>query len=455
MFVEIVCTIFFLLGLSKVALRDRLSFSVIAAYIVWYGFWLSVSTFNFYELDEVGEQAYIYQMFGVAMTVLGYLWPVSGIVKSPQLKHGIVDLSFERSGVFVSLIIGLTVWAFVVFIAYQAIVASQRYDSRMVFFENKDLIFGHLYLGYLWNWIVGSIFNFVLVLLSLRILRFQLFSFQSFLYGIFIFLYGTVGAGRILYIQFFLSIAVCWLVGGYADCVSSNAIDKKVSRAKQYGTAIALGTFLVAAVLVMGYLTSLRDGDSRVDVDNVLQGVEQFSEQIVVYNTGSFRAFSYGIENGYLDRIGPLFGRGAFAAVEDLLSTFFAAFGWKPFETSNDILSKWLQDVQIEIGVDKYFNYAYTQSFIFYMDFGFFGIVLFSFLFGWMFRRVVNNFLISPNFYSFFLLVFLTLALFNSNFSYKLQSLGSLVTIGGALILDLLWKRNSRMMSFRLKGEQR
>lgn len=453
MLVEIVCTMLFLLALSKGALRDRLSFSVIAAYILWYGFWLSVSTFNFYELDDVGEQAYIYQMIGVAMIVVGYLWPVSGIVRSPQLKHGILDMSFERSGVFISLIVGLTVWAFSVFLVYQAIVASQRYDSRMVFFENKDLIFGHLYFGYLWNWFVGPIFNFVLVLLSLRILRFQLFSFQSLLYGIFVFLYGTVGAGRILYIQFFLSIAVCWLVGGYADCVSSNAIEKKVSRAKQYGTAIVFAAVLVAAVFVMGYLTSLRDGDSRVDVDNVLQGVEQFSEQIVVYNTGSFRAFNYGIENGYIDRIGPLFGRGAFAAVEDLISTFFAAFGWKPFETSNDILSKWLQDVQIEIGVDKYFNYAYTQSFIFYMDFGLFGIVFFSFLFGWMFRRVVNNFLSSPNVYSFFLLVFLTLALLNSNFSYKLQSLGALVTIGGALVFDLLWKRNARMKSLRFKRE--
>jgi len=300
-----------------------------------------------------------------------------------------------------------------------------------------------LYLGYMWNWVVGPIFNFILVLLSVRILRFQLFSLRSLLYGMFIFLYGTVGAGRISYIQFFQTIAVCWLVGAYARCVSKNAISKGVSEARRYGTAIFLSLILVLAVFVMGYLTSLRDGDSEVDISNVRTGVERFSEQVIVYNTGSFRAFEYGIQNGYLERIGPLFGRGAFAAVEDLISTFFAALGRKPFETSNDLLARWLQDVQISIGVDRYFNYAYTQSFIFYLDFGFLGIALFSFLFGLMFRRVVSNFICYPNIYSFFLLVFLALALLNSNFSYRLQSLGALVAVGGALLLDLLWKRKA------------
>ena len=434
-----------LIVFSKKITKSKISFLLITVYILWYGFWLGISTFNFYGLFEVSYQAYTYQLLGMVALVFGFLFHSNSSIlyKNKNLNKSI-DLKFQKSRWFQIAFGSSLFYVFSVFIKFRNIVINSQNNVRTVFFgEDKALIYGHRYLGAIWGWLGVSIFYSVLLLLSINLLNKRIFNRWTFLYFLFIVFYGFIGAGRQNYVILLEMLFIVYIISINTNLISTY----RYSISLRKSPVLVIGFLLLFSMvgLALGYMTSIRQGYSEFTLENSLFGLGEFFKQIVGYNIGPFRAFDYALSHDYIEKIGQLYGRGTFAAIDHAIYTFFTYLRVEIFYPANGLIGSVLQLNLINIGGDfANFNYAYTQFLIFYLDFGVVGIVFFSFLFGYFYSKSVNYFLNSPNFFSLLLLVFLSLSLMNSNFAYQLQSISALIIIVSTIHLSKKYqsKRN-------------
>lgn len=419
--------------LVKEKVKNKLSLILITVYLVWYGFWLVLSTFNIYGLYDVSILAYLYQLLGVIMLTLGFIiHPDRKASAERSYRIELHLLKLKSFKLFYFLFLLFVISAFTV---YRNLILMGIADARNMFYTDKDLIFGNTYLGMIWSWIGYPYFYLLIIIFSINILNKRYFNPWVYLSLIFIFLYGYVGSGRgpfILILQVFIIVQ---LIDSKIN-IKSVTINAKKKIKSSIENKWVLAFLFITLIPSLGYTTAIRRGRFDVSFDNMIYGLELFFKQVVVYNIGPFRAFDYALMANYLGKIGFLYGKGALASIDYLIFSFFAMLGQRIFNASNNIINDYLQLQNIKIGYNQFLNYAYTQFLIFYLDFGVLGIVVFSFAMGFLFRKAINYYLESPNIFSFTLLIYFTVAVINSNFSYQLQSISAFFAISGFLYLS-------------------
>lgn len=437
--VVVLVTILFLIILSKNTIKNSLASALITIYIFWYGFWLCISTFNVLNLHAVSMQTYLYQLLGVAMLTLGFLFHPD-IIKQPnpdRFKQSFTP-SFERSINFKVFYAIFFVYAFSVFLTFRELIYIGGNDARQIyFFGDETSLFGHRYLKLLWVWFGTPFYYFVLLLLSIRILSEKLRDFWTLLYALFLIFFGYVGAGRLGVVLFVEMIFMLYIIMRHTTLYKTKMASYLMSLLKNPLRLIGLLSLSSMIILAFGYLTSLRLGNPDLTLDNSLKGLSSFFTQVVVYNIGPFRAFDYALSNDYIIKIGQLYGRGTLASVDHVIATFFAYFRIELYVPSNELIGSVLQEEPIDIGGEfTHFNYAYTQFLIFYLDFRFVGILVIPFIYGYFYRKAVNYFIIKANFFSLLLLLYLSLSLIGSNFSYTLQPINAFVLLALTIYLS-------------------
>ncbi len=428
----IIFSILFLLIIANNLTTSKLSFHLIAIYILWYGGWLIVSTFNPFELFEVSTKAYIYQLLGVSSLVLGFLFHPDLKTNNSFSEQREISTKFEKSIFFKLNVIIVCFLAIYTAVLFWNLVIYDPIGARGIYFEELRSNIGIPYFHYLWNWYGRTIITIVLLLICMHLIkRKQVNKFFLLMYVVTFLSYSFVGLGRGRFVELLYFYTTLIVINHKTGFFSSKS--RIYWRANYLNWKMIILSFFLGSIvlLVMGYFTSVRLGESELTLANSVQGVERMAESLVLYNVGGFRAFDHALKNDYIQIIGQLYGRGTFASVDNLL-----VFPIRQYVAANNIIGNELQYNRIMIGPNTSWNYAYTQFLIFYLDFKLLGILLVSFLMGYFYKKAILIFMKKTNFFSLLLLVFLTSALFSSNFAYQLQSTTSLLIISTAIFFS-------------------
>ena len=432
-------TISILILIVRITTGNKLATLLITIYLLWHGFWLSLSTFNLNGLYTVSSKAYIYLLLGVVMLTIGFvIHPSIKKQKKTNLQPLLINSNFENSITFKYIFIISLLYAISILIKYNNVIL-RGFDVRSMWFEQGDIFFGHRYLQMVWRWLGGLLNYIIIMIFVIRIYRNRIISFRTLLYALFIITYGYIGSGRAPFIVVLQTIVIIYLINYKTKILQPltkiiyTKSFRKINFKNRLSMALAIGLLCIIFFTLFGYITALRKGFYRFSLNNVLYGLEIFYNQILIYNIGPFRLFDYALQNNYITKIGILYGRGALASIDYFIFSFFAMLGNNSYPASNNLINNVLQTDIIRVGHINTLNYAYTQNLIFYLDFGVLGIGFLSLLLGYFYRKAVNYFILRSNLFSLLLVVYLTLAIINSNFCYQLQSINALFIITGTL----------------------
>ncbi len=400
----------------------KIVFQIIRIYILWYGFVLILSYWNPYNLNVVSSESYLLHILGYTSLIIGFL--VHPSIKAVGLnKNSVINIDFAKTlffkiSVFSSLVITLMVLE-----KFLSISALLPKDARDLYFDGMANATSIPLFKYLWPWFIPVVVFVVQTFLaSILISKSRISKFWIFIFLILVIGNILIGFGRGP-VQKFLYIFILLFVMQNAGYINFERDKTKEVLKKRRSLVNLFAVFLISIILI-GLITSLRgitDGgsgeDNLIDIGVVVK-------QFVVYSTGGIAAFDYGVSNSIEYNFGPLYGSGAFASIDNL----FYFINYNP-DYANNILGRYLQERRIGIGASYEWNYAYTMFFVFFKDLGIFGLMLYPFLLGFFFKRVIMLFLKTNNFFYLCIVVYLSYCLFYSNFAYLLQSVAAFFII--------------------------
>ncbi|WP_411689584.1 O-antigen polymerase [Acinetobacter pseudolwoffii] len=293
-------------------------------------------------------------------------------------------------------------------------------DFRMLRYEIGGLFVNGYSLA-LYNYVVGALIWFYKFLLAYSIVFGVGKNKVIFLYSLTICLiYYFIGGGRNIVVEILFFYILLTVVSNFVINVN-----KKTSVIKN-----TIFLFLIALFFTLG--TYIRSSNEKITINLLVDTFIKSLEQIVAYITGSFRALEYALVN--YDQIKYGFGIYTFSAFEEIFVNALLPLGFS-YEPKNYIIGRLLSN-PIPIGDGQSFNALYTGLFPFYYDFDFIGIIVFSFILGFLSKISINNFLIRKNLSSLFVfLIFSQISIFMF-MSFKLNT-GLMIALIFSWIISL------------------
>lgn len=389
---EILIIVFSLLFLGVINDKylDAISKRIILMYIILWGFVICASSLGAYGLYIPSVEVRIMFTIHVFAFVVGYR--LIKIEKGDVATFN-VDILNKALDKFtscipfkvISFILAGYVWTLVVKF-FSILATANLADMRVDFYEGG--MYGNLFDAI--NESVLSIFN----IIAIPLFSWMLFYKRNILtiaLGLFIFGYALLGGGRLGFLIVFVELIFVSI------CIFLTQENRK-KRLKQLSI---LGCCLV---FIIGILTSLRLDVDTTGKDATNNVIDATSEQIFSYAVGPVSAFDYALNNHYLERIhGYKYGRLTFSSVEAFIYTSLHKLGIEYDKALTDLVAI-KQEEYIKIGYDTRWNALYTTNLYYYLDFGYWGIILFPFMFGMLFRYILKL-LYKSNSMSFFLLL--------------------------------------------------
>lgn len=417
-----------ILILSRLVINDKLSRVIILLYVLWWEIWLGVSTFNFYDLFSVSNSTYYLLLLNVIMFCFGFLF--CGVFRNKnRINVQCINYKVSKNSWFLKLLILVVFILLYYWLKYRNVVslgissnsAMERFSVGNVFTSGVELLAFSFFINpFMYAAII--ILAYMTIYAEFKNITFVLLAFS-------IFLYAGIGSGRGPVIDILIAMVLIFFVriieSGRKKQIA-NLLDN-IGRAKK----IKLWNFIFFALITLiifvysAWLTSSRMGYStELNMEAIQIGGNEFFNQCVVYFTGPFRALDYGIRN-YPNIVGNLYGRGTFAGIDQIIIMAFRIIGIKNIPTANETILTLLQNNQIQIGYNQYFNFAYTSLMIYYFDLGVLGVVIFPFLYGFFVRNAVFLYEKKPILPTLIIMVFLFNTMIYSVFKWGLQTSGS------------------------------
>jgi len=442
----ITLTIFLLLIISRQVILDKLSKTIVTMYLIWWGCWLVLSAFNFFNLFSVRTPTYLLLLLNISMFCVGF--SLCGAFRNKNMisKRSINEKISRHSG-FLKLLILVVVILLYYYLRYKNVVDSgsslnirmERFSVGNVFSSGPEI--------YLFNYFIESFIYATIVILAYMIIYGELINITFILLTLALFFYAGIGSSRAPIISILIAMTLIFYIRviDSGKKIDINNLFKNGSTTKKIRFRNIL-FFVVVAIVISVYsawATALRLGYTELNMDTIIIGWNVFLKQGLVYYTGPFRALDFGLEV-YPKSVGYLFGRGTFAGIDEIINTAFRIVGIK-YTSANGIIGGLLQNNQILIGDNIHFNFAYTSVMIHYFDFGLFGVIIFPFIYGIFVRKAVFLYEMEPTLPTLIIMVFLFITMINSVFSWGLQSPSSnIVLIGCYLWYKWNQKKNSQ-----------
>lgn len=442
----IILFIFFSLITIKLIIRDRLANRLLSIYIVWWMSLLFISTFNLYKLNPVSDSAYLLLLLNVAMFTTGLLASCSKQRSFTTshfdliLNHGITFNNKSNKQRVVLPLSLLTVLLGYYSYKYLNIINTQGVlEARNLRFFVGGL-FGSTFEVMFYNYLIESVSYVMLFVISFRLVWGKVDKLLLSTAILYITFFAIIGAGRGILVELGFYLVYLYLIkkiilykstSSKSRFVFRNPINKKIS-------------FIVAVLVLLYsvtvYLTGLRTGLFELTLESFTEANSIFMEHISVYLTGSFRAFDYAFHN-YNESLGFNFGRLTFAGLDEIIGNFYRLAG-ADYQIMNHI-SGAITGPNITIGKDYEFNALYTCVYNYYFDFGVPGVILFPFLFGFIYHRIILTFERNPSTASLFMLIFVSVASISSVLTWKFQAPAALVALFGAYLFSCKFKKIS------------
>lgn len=439
MYIIILFTFLFLFTISKIILRDKLTFYFLAIYLVWCFLLLLISIQNPYKLYSVSNFAYFLLILNIFFFSLGFLLcRLLNKIKHKQYKNNIESVlltgynNIQHSKYFLFPLILFSILILNYLIKYQKIILLDGvFESRTMRFYVGKVFTSQLEI-YFYNYIVESF--------SLLVSSFLAFSFvwkkfnMTFLLGlIFAFLFSAFGSGRGYVIEIGFLIVFLSLVKNIIISLNTkNQIVLTPPKSRLKSKYIIIPT-LVFFYLFSIYLSNVRNGLFEININNLLEGNSYFVDQIVIYCVGSFRALDYGISN-LSGQFPIMLGRLSFGGIDEILSFLFKIIGLN-YISGNSLYGE-LTSVNFSIGFDTEYNALFTSVFGQYLDFGVLGVILLSIFWGYIFCRLIISFINNSSLIKLMIISFLFVTSITSMLSWKLQSPSSCLYLFALIFIE-------------------
>lgn len=355
---------------------DLISKRMILIYILAWGFVISVSSLGIYGLFVPSLMVRIMTIVHVLAFVIGFR-----CVRISRNEISNFNLDFLNKGLdkltnsilfkVVSCVLTCYIWTLVVKF-FEVLATANLADMRSDFYE------GGMY-GSLFDVIDGpilSIFN----IIALPIFSWMIFYKRRpimIVLGVYLFGYAALGGGRLGFLIIFIElifISICIFL----------------TEANRYKRLRQLSIFGFSVIIIIALTTSLRLDISTSGKNATKNVIEATVEQITSYAVAPISALDYAINNNYSKRIhGYKYGRLTMSSFEAFLSTLLNKIGIN-YDQALDDLVEIKQDEFINVGRDKKWNALYTSNLYYYLDFGYWGMALFPFIFGMLFRYILK-----------------------------------------------------------------
>lgn len=441
--VLLIILIFVLLLLfSKIILKNELPYKILNIYLVWWGLVLVVSTTNPFGIYPVSEKIYFMLIISVFMFSIGFF--SSNLLKKTKThnknKHEvIVEIleGFEKIAksklVFIFMILLIVLLFRYNWIYQQKVSILGAEDSRNMRFYVGEVFYSSIEI-FFYTFFIDTISIFVSLYLSFS-LAWNRFNKISWLSVVYVYLYSSFGAGRFYIIEIGFYVMFFYIIKKILLKTKENFESKDVKELIKSNRKVFMVLIPVFFILYSYsiYLSNFRRGRFGLTYENFKEGSTTFFEHIVIYCVGSFRALEYGIKI-YSDNIGNTFGRLSFGGLDEIAGVFITSIGGN-YEYANLIYGK-RTAIEINIGFDQTYNALFTNVFGLYLDFGMLGVICMSFLWGFLFSKIIFYFQNKTNFYSTCFVVFTSVVIMLTVLKWKMQSPSAWIFIIGAVILS-------------------
>ncbi|MBM6884028.1 O-antigen polymerase [Bacteroides caecigallinarum] len=238
-----------------------------------------------------------------------------------------------------------------------------------------DSLTGNLYppLFYLLNvYVLGPVYNITLPLMAYLFIsgKHKSSFIITLLYCV---LYPSLFGGRMSFFIIGLIILLCYL---WLTSCKSNYIRK---RFKWYVTIMISGIivlFTIMSIAKSGDITNVEQSFYDLKEDLIKQPIKYFSCPV--------KALEYAIYNDYPQRMGGyMHGRATLAAFDYYINPIFNILNGTHNPNANSVIGHVIQNEFISFSTEVgYWNALYTALLHFYLDFGWIGCILISFIFG-------------------------------------------------------------------------
>lgn len=375
----------------------------LAAYsfvLYWYGA-LIASTFSPYGLLEVSTRTYLLLVLGTVSFILGLLFfsPPNnlfrGFDKSSVCQA--IEKMLTSKILYVLYLIAIIYYAkfAITAIAYAAISGNVQTEDQL------ELIFmGNSKAQIIHGYVITPMLHIALVLLSYAFLNLK-GNFRRFTFAIFILLAFFIEYLLILGGRSTIIIAALYFILSYF-VLKYNAGSINISFKKVFVVVAILGVITTVYTYSNIYRTtgtfdiSMKEESEDKSAGGLFETVSRYSLCPIVL-------FDRSMENNYLDRFGYQYGRATFMGFDTWINIGLRFFGIQHKTASH--ITEYLEDNYFpydKSGTTA--NYAYTGLFYHYIDYGILGIIIFPFLFGFLFNRIVLLLYRRPSIFSFLLL---------------------------------------------------
>lgn len=434
-------TVFLLLILNVILVRDKLSTVFLSIYICWWALWLIISTFNPYDLYAVSDNIYLLLILNVTMFTFGFI--LSGYTKKASNNNNI-DANYRFIHSFDSLlknkIFKIILLLFTIMMGYYYF----RYNSVIKKFGLVDVRNIRFYVGEMfsstievlfYNYFVEGSSYFIIFAVAFSIVWRRIKNIAFYLLILCFFFYSAVGAGRTASVDIIINIILLFIISKIISPkypLSQNSYFRKYRHSNKRKMCYILLALIVFYGLAV-YVTSFRMGLPEISVANFVITNDELTRNIIVYCTGPFRALEYAINN-FQGTFGFHYGRLTFAGFDELVGYFFRSLG-NDYPVMNTLMGSFIS-APIQIGDNQSINALYTCIFSFYFDFGIIGVIILPFIYGLIFRKIIIKFERKRTLTNLFILIVISVTTINSIFTWKYGATGLTLIFCGALVVS-------------------
>lgn len=356
---------------------DKCSRRMLIVYLAYWFIAMILSSLQVADLNPVNPDTHYLLIGHLLSFILGY----SAVKISPNTYYGfsrvkigeqIKKLTSNR--IFRTVVIISTLYSITLLIVF---------FQRVMFYDTMTEARGDYFSGDLY----GPAFSFVnqLVLAPLTVIVLPLFAYKiyysrdwfTYLMLIFLFTVSGLSGGRNAYVR--IVVVLAFVLFFLFDSIKSK---KK----------LLLYSILTAFILfsVLSFISAARSGMIGFDSDSLETGKDVALEQLVTYSSGPIAAFDYSIANNYVEMVGGYkHGRLTLTSLDRTMCFFLRKLGFHAEEAMNSV-GELKQNYWIQLGGVR-FNALYTSCFIYYLDFGVWGVLILPFILGYIFRKTLLN----------------------------------------------------------------
>ena len=442
-FLLVVITVFLMVYVGSI--RTKTIMNPLTFFLIFWGFWVCLSTFNPYTLYSVSEKAYLLIWINMFTFSIGFIMIARkknrDICINPNLSIKMNKaLKWMETFLFIILIY--------YFIKYNTVLSSMAITDARRISSEIGYIFGNHIEYLIYNYFVTSLVYLSIIINSVKYSLDKKTSIHLIITLVNIYLFAGIGLGRFVFFNTIIFIIVALNIyrgtkesnEKFGGNVARNKIKRKKSKIK-YVPLVGLGVYL------MTITTATRYGASIYNFNTFWRWFNFSLKQGAVYFLGPFRALDSFLQLNSITPFDFTFGRATLAGLEEIINNVFILIGIN-INTANSIMASFTVN-PITIGYNgETFNAFYTGITNFYLDGGVGFVIMVPLIFGMIIAGCWNLFNRSPNLYTFSILVFMVKTSIAYQYRWDFSTPSNWIVV---IALYWLYQREKRYQAFTLK----